>query len=88
MRQEVEDACHWYDERKSGLGNEFFQELEKVLKLISANPTAFPLAPMGRRRAQLRRFPYGVSYRVMDDRVRILAVHHDNRHPSYGSGRK
>ena len=28
VRREVEEACDWYDERKDGLGDEFFQELE------------------------------------------------------------
>ena len=88
VRQEVEDSCQWYDEQRSGLGNEFFRELEKVFRLISANPRAFPLAPMDRRRAHLRRFPYVVHYRIPVDRVRVLAVHHDKRHPSYGTARK
>lgn len=35
VRREVEEACDWYDERKDGLGDEFFQELEAVLVLIA-----------------------------------------------------
>jgi toxin ParE1/3/4 len=88
VQQEVEEICGWYDERKARLGDEFFQETERVLGLIEANPQAFPLASSGRRKAQLKRFPYAIFYRILPDRVRILAVCHDKRHPSYGIGRK
>lgn len=88
VQREVEEACDWYDERKAGLGDEFFHELERVVGLIEANPQSFPLAPFGRRKAHLKRFPYAICYRVLADRVRILAVHHDKRHPSYGVWRK
>ena len=51
VHREVEEACDWYDERTTGLGDEFFQELERVLGLIKTNPQAFPLALVGRRKA-------------------------------------
>ncbi|WP_397385702.1 hypothetical protein [Prosthecobacter sp.] len=40
VQQEVEQACEWYDERKDRLGDEFFQEVERVLGLIATNPEA------------------------------------------------
>ena len=88
VQQEVEQACEWYDERKDRLGDEFFQEVERVLGLIATNPDAFPLAPFGRRKARLKRFPYAICYRILADRVRILSVRHDKRHPLYGTRRK
>lgn len=60
VQREVDDACAWYDERKDHLGDEFFQEVERVLDLVAANPQAFPLASRGRRKAHLKRFPYTV----------------------------
>jgi len=88
VQREVDEACAWYDEHKEHLGDEFFQELERVLALILVNPQAFPLASQGRRKAHLKRFPYTIFYRIHPDRVRILAVRHDKRHPNYGAGRK
>jgi toxin ParE1/3/4 len=87
VQQEIDNACHWYDERKSNLGDEFFRELEELLNRIASRPEAFPLAPSGRRRANMKRFPYAVSYRVLADRVRILCIHHERRDTSYGAGR-
>lgn len=88
VQREVDDACAWYDERKDHLGDEFFQEVERVLDLVAANPQAFPLASRGRRKAHLKRFPYTIFYRIHSDRVRILTIRHDKRHPDYGAGRK
>jgi toxin ParE1/3/4 len=88
VQREVDEACGWCDERKDKLGDEFFQEVERVLGLIAANPQSFPLAPFGRRKAHLKRFPYSICYRILADRVRILSVRHDKRHPSYGARRK
>jgi toxin ParE1/3/4 len=88
VQREVDAACEWYDERKDRLGDEFFQEVERMLGLITLNPQAFPLAPFGRRKAHLKRFPYVVCYRILSDRVRILSVLHDKRDPCYGVGRK
>jgi plasmid stabilization system protein ParE len=84
----VDDACAWYDERKDHLGDEFFQEVERVLASIAANPQAFPQSSRGRRKAHLKRFPYTIFYRIHADRLRVLSIRHDKRHPDYGAGRK
>jgi hypothetical protein len=88
VQDEVDKAIQWYDERRDLLGDEFFNEVTRVLSLIEANPQAFPLAPFGRRKARLKRFPYSICYRIHTDKVRILSVCHDKRDPFYGSGRK
>ena len=88
VQREVDDACAWYDERKDHLGDEFFQEVERVLAQIASNPQGFPQSSRGRRKAHLKRFPYTIFYRIHTDRVRILTIRHDKRHPNYGAGRK
>lgn len=88
VQREVDDACAWYDERKDHLGDEFFQEVERVLASIASNPQSFPQSSRGRRKAHLKRFPYTIFYRIHPDRVRILSIRHDKRHPNYGAGRK
>lgn len=88
VQSEVDEACEWYDSRKEHLGDEFFAEARSVLDAIAVNPQTFPLASLGRRKAHLKRFPYTVFYRVHTDRVRILSIRHDKRHPDYGAGRR
>ncbi len=88
VQREVDEACLWYDERKDGLGDELFQEIERVLALIAENPKFFSPHTHGRRKAPLKRFPYGIYYRVFEDRVRILAILHDRRRPDYAIRRR
>ena len=33
----------------------------------------------------MKRFPNTIFYRIHPDRVRILSIRHDKRHPNYGS---
>jgi toxin ParE1/3/4 len=87
VQSEIWEACDWYDERKDGLGDEFFQEFERLLALILDNPARFPPATMERRKASLRRFPYVVYFRVSLGRIRILALCHEKRHPDYAKRR-
>lgn len=77
VQREVEGICQWYDERKDRLGDEFFAELERTVKLISDNPLRFSPASFGRRKAYLKRFPFAIYDRVHSDRLRVLAVVHD-----------
>jgi hypothetical protein len=36
--QEVADAVQWYDEKAEGLGREFLDELDRVVRLVRAYP--------------------------------------------------
>lgn len=87
--QEVRTAVDWYEERRAGLGAEFFTELRNGLAAIATSPHTFPPWPdarartLGIRRAVMKRFPFVVPYMVLDERVFVLAIAHARRHPSY-----
>jgi plasmid stabilization system protein ParE len=42
---------------------------------IAETPFAFPRVHGDTRRAVLRRFPYAIYFRILDDDIVILAVH-------------
>ena len=59
---ELEEAIAWYSAQAPGLGDAFFIEALKTIRLIEQHPTAWhPIAPHIRR-CRLRRFPYSVGY--------------------------
>ena len=72
---EALNARGWYESRRSGLGKEFAQELDATLTRIIDNPLAFPRVWGEIRRAVLRRFPYGIYFRLADGDVVVLAIH-------------
>ncbi len=78
---DIEDAATWYDRQRNGLGQEFLDDILVVVDTIAENPNIYPVVNKQTRRAVVRRFPFGIFYRVDEDSVVILAVMHGNRHP-------
>ncbi len=70
---DVEEAYGWYEAQSDGLGDEFLSVFQLALENLRANPGAGPQVHGLVRRQLLKRFPYGVFYRVVDGRVVVLA---------------
>ncbi len=86
--EELGNAAKWYDEHLSGLGKDFTDEVEKVMEFVCSFPEAAPKTRGGARKRILHRFPYNIIYRIMPDKIRILAIAHQKRRPFYWRGRK
>lgn len=71
----------WYDTQRQGLGREFREAVDAVIERISDNPLAYQERYRGARRAVLRRFPYVLWYRVVENFVVVLACAHGSRDP-------
>lgn len=82
VRREVDRAYRWYEGHQPGLGTDFLDAVEHVLSEITANPARYGFAENDIREGLLTRFPFAVYYRVLPDRIRILAVYHTARDPS------
>jgi toxin ParE1/3/4 len=85
--RELDEAAHWYEERREGLGLEFLTVVrEKVFALMEA-PGRWRIVN-GTRRALLEGFPYAFVYReVSDDSIEIVAIAHLRRRPRYWANR-
>ena len=64
---DVETAYRWYEAQRAGLGDEFLTAVSTVLDSLIANPEQFPIVYRQTRRANLRRFPYGLILRLIYD---------------------
>lgn len=80
-RLEVIEARDWYEQRSPGLGDAFAQEIDRQVQRIAENATGFPVMLADVRRVRLRRFPYGLFYRIVDDECFVLACFHASRDP-------
>jgi len=79
--REIEEAADWYEEKRTGLGAEFLRTLESCLVSVERNPFQYPRVYGEVRRAPLRRFPYGLIYRVYEAEVVVVACMHARRDP-------
>jgi hypothetical protein len=52
----IETAYRWYEKERAGLGSEFLEAIDKMVKGIAENPERFPVVRKDIRRAVLRRF--------------------------------
>jgi toxin ParE1/3/4 len=88
-QSELNHAATYYESRVPGLGAEFMDEVQRVVTLICQFPDIGPVIWETRRRALVRRFPFALIYRIIgDDTVRVLAVMHLRKRPSYWHGRR
>jgi len=82
VQDEVDEAYRWYEQQSAGLGDDFLAALEEVSDRLRQTPEVHQTIYQDVRRALPRRFPYGVYYRIHDDRVEVIAVQHTRRDPS------
>ena len=82
VRDEIDNAYRWYEQRRAGLGSDFLDAVQDVLAEITANPARYGFADADIREGLLKRFPYAAYYRVLTDRIRVLAIYHTSRDPS------
>jgi plasmid stabilization system protein ParE len=79
--RDVLEAATWYSGQRRGLGHEFLDALWSTVTAVAESPLAFPTVHRGTRRALMRRFPFGLYYRVEDSTIVVIAVMHASRDP-------
>jgi plasmid stabilization system protein ParE len=79
--EEIFEAAEWYERRKLGLSAEFLRALDAVIAAVERSPHRFPRVHGEKRRALLRRFPYGVIFSVSDEEIVVLACTHARQNP-------
>ncbi len=78
--REFEEAATWYHE-EAGLGERFVTQVHEALERIGRMPELHAAVHLDIRRIRVRRFPYHVYYRILVDRIEVIAVFHNKRNP-------
>ena len=85
--REIAQAAQYYNSKVPNLGTEFLREVKYAVKRLEADPEVAQAVRGDVRRWLIRRFPFGILYRVDPEEIIILAVMHLARQPDYWRGR-
>ena len=83
---DVAQARDWYEKQRPGLGADFTSKVEEALAMIESNPLLYPIFVKVAWRANMKRFPYGIWFKVEEVPVVIACLHH-RRNPTLIKGR-
>ncbi len=86
--QEISDAAAFYESKAAGLGATFLEQIDAAAEMLSRDVHRWPLIEHDIRRIMLKRFPFGIYFRISDDAVRVLTLKHHRQHPGYGMRRR
>ena len=78
---DLRHARSWYDDIRPELGERFAVAVDKTIEAIAEHPLQFPVVHRGRRRAGVRRFPYGIFFEIQPERIVVIACFHAKRDP-------
>ncbi len=85
---ELSETAKFYSERADqALGLAFIAEFERALNFLSNNPELGAIWRGTVRRFPLRRFPYNLVYQIKPEEIRVIALAHQRRRPSYWKNR-
>lgn len=78
---DVREAYLWYEDQRRGLGEQFLAALKDAEDLASTFPASCAVVHRTTRRVLLKRFPYGLYFRMAGVRVIVVACYHCSRDP-------
>jgi plasmid stabilization system protein ParE len=78
---DLRTAQAWYEAIRPELAIRFALAVEEAMESIAANPLGFAIVYKNRRRAGVRRFPYGIFFALEDERIVVIACFHGKRNP-------
>ncbi len=84
---EVREIIGHYEGISTRLADEFWAELLEAIEFVKDFPERHHFDPSGRRRCNLKKFPFHILFRITANQIRVTVVRHNQRHPKFGSRR-
>jgi toxin ParE1/3/4 len=78
-KTEYDEALDWYAEKSDLAAQRFAIEVDVAIRAIQKGPETYARLDETHRFYLLKRFPYYVAYRQVQDRVEIIAIRHTSQ---------
>ena len=85
--EELIGQIDYYEDKVSGLGIDFYNEVKEAVFMIEASPQVWPVKRYKCRRFVLSRFPFTIHYYIKESVIWIVAVANTSREPHYWKDR-
>lgn len=79
-RQDLQDAYDWYEDQKTGLGDQFVSQFKAACKSVIKSPEGYQSIRTFRQ-IPLKRFPFLVLYDLIDGKIVVFGVFHTRKNP-------
>ena len=76
--EDMTRAFFWYENKRTGLGEEFIEEVEGFFDRIAQSPRHFK-SHRYQRIAVMHRFPYKIVFEIESEAVIVYAIYHDKQ---------
>jgi plasmid stabilization system protein ParE len=88
-KEDIKEAALWYEEKQTGLGKRFTEQVREKVSFIKTTPKACNIRYDNVRTAVLNVFPFMIHYLIDKDNktVIVLAVLHTSRTPEIWKNR-
>ena len=81
--EEMTEAAQFYEDAANGLGNEFLDDVQRVIDRLCDHPELGKIVSGNLRHSLLSRFPFILIYSIEPEGILIVAVAHQRRKPGY-----
>lgn len=82
-REDLQLAYQWYESQLNGLGDQFLEQIERVLEKLLIFPEHCPVAREPYRRCLIQKFPYSLFYIIELEDIVIQSIFHNHRKPEF-----
>ena len=86
-RFEVAEAALFYKQFGKELSDDILARFFETIEIITEGPLLFQTNKKGYRKANLKRFPYKIVFKLVDDNIVVVAFAHHKRKPRYWKNR-
>ncbi len=86
-RRDFDGSFDWYAGRSHQAALRFTDSLDAALMQVTENPTRFDSIDGVHRECALKKFPFRLVYRVLENRILVVAIAHTRRRPGYWRNR-
>ena len=82
-RRDFDDSFDWNAANSANAAVRLAGAVDAALLTIALNPAQFASRDVVRHECPVKRFSFRIVYRIVEDRVLVVAIAHDKRRPGF-----